>query len=146
LKTLGSHLEAYISGTLLPSLEKGGKKVEAVEEQMVMDASPPMTHPGIQRVSNTPVMLMVKKTLTHILQTKIQTHQRLTPHTRQYARGPPQDYVFSPDPSHISAGPILLNTIGAYRKTGPGCKEKNQTKHNNHQRSNAPQINAPLGY
>jgi hypothetical protein len=76
-KSLAHHLDGYITGTPIPPQEQmAEKRVEAVEQQRVMDIIPITTHPGIQRVSDTPVMLTANNpTPTRILRTKMRTHQ-----------------------------------------------------------------------
>jgi hypothetical protein len=57
IKSLARHLDAYITGTPIPPQEQmAEERVEAVEQQRVIDITPITTHPAIQRVSNTPVM------------------------------------------------------------------------------------------
>ncbi len=72
LKTLGQHLDAYVSGTAPPQLEQRN-------EQRVVDIAPTTFPAGIQRVSNacgTP--LTNNPTSMRILQTKPRTHLRKT--------------------------------------------------------------------
>jgi hypothetical protein len=77
IKSLARHLDAYITGTLIPPQEQmAEERVEAVEQQRVMDIIPITTNPAIQRVSNTPVIPTTNNpTATRILQTKMRTHQ-----------------------------------------------------------------------
>ncbi len=82
IKSLARHLDAYITGTPIPPQEQmAEERVEAVEQQRVMDIIPITTHPAIQRVSNTPVMPTANNpTVTRILRTKMRTHQCHTLH------------------------------------------------------------------
>jgi hypothetical protein len=80
IKSLVRHLDACITGTPIPPQEQmAEERVEAVEQQRVMDIIPIKTHPAIQRVSNTSVMPTANNTTaTRILRTKMRTHQRHT--------------------------------------------------------------------
>jgi hypothetical protein len=86
IKPLVRHLDVYITGTPIPPQEQmTEERVEAVEQQRMMDIIPITTHPGIQRVSDTPVIPTANNpTATRILRTKMRTRQR---HTRSNRPG-----------------------------------------------------------
>ncbi len=80
LKMLARHLDAYMTGTPLPTpTQQEEQRVDLVLTQRVGDMAHPSTHSDIQRVSNKPVMQLANNQMsTQVLQTKMRTHQCLT--------------------------------------------------------------------
>jgi hypothetical protein len=89
MKTLARHLNAYITGTLLPAPEQVMEQrvVVLLTHRVNNNANPP-TYPNIQMVSNTLITPLANNpTSEQVLQMISRTHQHLTWHNTPGAVG-----------------------------------------------------------